>query len=158
MARDALGVLRLPAAQVHTAPHPPAPTYVGVENWLWVPRGQWTTLTKTVTAGTTRVTVRAVPSRVVWDMGVATKTCYGPGKAWRAGMTDAAQTSCGFTFAHTSDAQPKGRFTLSARIQYDVNWVCAGACTGNAGTLGLIDAPAATGTLTVLQRQTVVVQ
>ena len=34
LARDALGEIRLATAQVHTAPHAPAPSYVGVENWL----------------------------------------------------------------------------------------------------------------------------
>jgi hypothetical protein len=85
MASDALGVLRLPAAEVRTAPQAPDRTYVGVENWMWVPRSQWATLTKTVTAGATRVRVTAVPSRVVWDMGPASKTCFGPGLRWRTG-------------------------------------------------------------------------
>jgi hypothetical protein len=97
MARNALGLLRLPAAQVHTAPQAPARTYIGIENWLWLPRAQWASLTKTVTAGGTTVSVRAVPSRVLWDMGPSTKTCYGPGAEWRRGMTDAARTSCGYT-------------------------------------------------------------
>jgi hypothetical protein len=158
MASDALGLLRLPAAEVHTAPQAPDHTYIGIENWLWVPSSQWATLTKTVTAGATQVTVTAVPDRIVWDMGPASTTCYGPGVEWRVGMTDAARTSCGFTYAHTSDSEPGGAFSVSATVQYGVDWVCSGACTSNAGTLGLIDAPAGTGTLTVLQRQTVVVQ
>ena len=158
MASDAMGVLRLPAARVHTAPQAPAHTYIGVENWLWVPKAQWATLTKSVSAGATRVTVTAAPDRIVWDMGPATKTCYGPGVAWRIGMTDAARTSCGFTYVQTSDSEPRGEFALSARLEYDVDWVCSGACTSNAGTLGLVDAPAGAGRLTVLQRQTVVVQ
>ena len=51
MASDAMGVLRLPAARVHTAPQAPAHTYIGVENWLWVPKVQWATLTKSVSSG-----------------------------------------------------------------------------------------------------------
>jgi hypothetical protein len=158
MARQALGLLQLPSAQVHTAPKAPAHTYVGVENWLWVPKGQWAGLTKTVTAGATRVTVSATPDRIVWDMGPASKTCYGPGREWLKGMTEAARTDCGFTYAHTSDEEPGQRFALAAVIQFEVNWVCSGACTANAGTLGLVPAPAGTGALTVRQRQTVVVR
>ena len=157
MASDALGLLRLPAAQLRTAPQAPLHTYVGIENWLWVPKSQWETLTKTVTAGGTRVRVKAAPSRVVWDMGPASETCYGPGVEWRVGMTDAARTSCGFTYAHISDFEPHGVYSLAATIRYQVDWVCSGACTRSSGTLGLVDAPSGTGTLRVLQRQTVVV-
>lgn len=158
MARQAMGLLQLPSAQVHTAPQAPAHTYVGVENWLWVPKEQWAGLTKTVTAGATRVTVSAKPDRIVWDMGPASKTCYGPGREWLEGMTDAARTDCGFTYVHTSDEEPGQQFALAVVIQFEVNWVCSGACTANAGTLGLVAAPAGTGALTVRQRQTVVVQ
>ena len=157
LAQEALGVLRLETAQVRTAPQSPAHSYVGVVNWMWVPRAQWATLTKTVTAGGTQVTVTARPSRVVWDMGPGTHTCYGPGEQWQSGMTDAARTSCSYTYETTSVAEPGHRFGLSAAIGYDVTWVCTGSCTQGAGSLGLVDAPAGTGELTVLQRQTVVV-
>ena len=158
LALHVMGRLPLRTADVHTAPQNPARTYVGVENWLWVPESQWATLTKTVTAGGTSVTVTARPDRVVWDMGPETKTCYAQGREWQAGMTDDATTTCGYAYTVTSDSAPDGAFALSARIQYEVDWVCTGACTSNAGTLGLIDAPAGAGTLRVLQRQTVVVR
>jgi len=148
----------LAAAQVRTAPQAPAHSYIGVENWMWVPTAQWSTLTKSVTAGATRVTVSATPDRVVWNMGAGTKTCFGPGAEWRRGMTDVARTSCGFTYHSTSDSQSGQAFHITAAIQYDVTWVCTGACTQASGTLGLVAAPAGNGELTVLQRQTVVVR
>lgn len=46
LAAIALGQMPLARALVHTAPEPPAVTYVGVENWLWIPGAQWTTLSK----------------------------------------------------------------------------------------------------------------
>lgn len=158
LAQSAVGLLPLVTAQVRTAPLDPDPTYVGVENWLWVPESQWATLTKTVTAGDTSVTVTAEPDRVLWEMGPETKTCYGAGREWRSGMSDAATTTCGYTYAVTSASQPDGAFALSAAIRYQVDWVCTGACTSSTGTLGLVDAPAGTGALQVMQRQTVVVQ
>ncbi len=158
LAQQAMGLLPLQTANVHTAPKHPAHTYVGVENWLWVPDSQWTTLTKTVTAGGTSVTVTARPDRVVWDIGPATKTCYVPGRAWHSGMTDAATTTCGYTYEVTSRSASNGAFALSATIQYQVDWVCVGACTSGSGSLGLVDAPAGVGRMQVLQRQTVVVQ
>ena len=157
LARRALGVLRLETARVHTAPLYPAPTFVGVENWLWVPAAQWVELSKTVTAGRTAVTVTAKPDRVVWQTGAGSKVCHDAGRVWSPGMTDAAKTACGYTYRVTSDAEPGGVFVVSAVIGYRVNWVCRGACTSGAGSLGLVDAPAGTGRLRVLQRQTVVV-
>ncbi len=158
LAQDAIGSLRLATAEVHMAPQAPAHSYVGVENWLWVPRAQWATLSKTVTAGATSVTVTAKPARVVWSMGPASRTCYDPGRVWRDGMGDAATTSCGYTYAVTSDTAPGRAFTVRARIGYQVDWVCNGWCLKGAGTLGLVQAPAGNGSLRVLQRQTVVVQ
>jgi len=73
-------------------------------------------------------------------------------------MTDAATTTCGYAYTVTSTSEPDGVFALSARIQYEVDWVCSGSCTSDAGTLGLVDAPAGAGALRVLQRQTVVVR
>lgn len=158
LAQHAMGRLPLQTAVVHTAPQDPSRTFVGVENWLWVPESQWGPLTKTVTAGGTSVTVTARPDRVLWDMGPETKTCYAPGREWQSGMTDSAMTSCGYTYEATSQSAPDGAFALSATIRYQVDWVCTGACSSGSGSLGLIDAPAGSGTLRVLQRQTVVVQ
>ena len=158
LAATALGSLPLAKADVRTAPEPPAPTYVGVENWLWVPGAQWTTLSKSVSAGATTVTVTATPSRTVWDLGPASTTCYGPGNGWAQGMTDAATTPCSYTYKETSDHQPNGRFAITATIRYHVTWRCSGTCPTTGGDLGLVDAPPGTGELTVLQRQAVVIQ
>ena len=158
LAHRALGLLRLATAEVHTAPQDPARTFVGVENWLWVPRSQWATLTKSVSAGATTVTVTAKPAEVKWQTGRGTELCHDAGRAWAAGMTDAATTSCGVTYRVTSDSAANGAFTLSASIGYQVDWVCNGACTSGSGDLGLVDAPTGVGRLRVLQRQTVVTQ
>ena len=158
LATVAVGVMPLAKAEVHTAPQAPNHTYIGVENWLWVPQGQWKSLSKTVTAGGTSVTVTATPTQVVWDMGPKSMTCYSAGAEWRAGMTDAATTSCGFTYDTSSSSEPDGDFAISGVIRYQVDWTCTGSCSTASGTLGLIDAPAGRGTLRVLQRQTVVIR
>jgi hypothetical protein len=148
----------LATADVHTAPQAPDHTFVGVENWLWLPPAQWRTLTKTVSAGGTSVSITAAPSQVVWRMGPESTVCYSAGAAWRRGMTDDAVTSCGYTYQTTSASQPDGEFALNATIRYQVDWTCEGACSANSGTLGLVDAPAGSGGMRVLQRQTVVVR
>lgn len=158
LAASALGMLPLARARVQTAPAPPAATYVGVRNWLWIPVSQWATLSKSVSAGGTTVAVRAVPTQLVWTMGPSLVTCYGPGRRWVHGMTDAARTTCGYAYRVTSDREPDGRFPITARIRYQVRWVCTGACSASGGDLGLVDAPAGASTMRVLQRQTVVVR
>ena len=158
LATRAVGLMPLATADLHTAPQSPDPTYVGVDNWLWVPEGQWATLSKTVRAGGTSVTVTAAPSQIVWDMGPEAVTCYSPGKVWRQGMIDAATTPCSYAYERTSGSQPGGVFSISATIRYQVDWTCSGACSEGSGSLGQVDAPAGTGTIRVLQRQTVVVR
>jgi hypothetical protein len=158
LATTALGQMPLAKAEVHTAPEPPAATYIGVENWLWVPVAQWTTLSKSVSAGSTTVTVAATPSLLIWNLGPSSTTCHGPGKPWAPGMSDAATTNCGYTYKQSSDREPDGRFAITATIRYRVTWTCAGTCPTAGGDLGLVDAPAGASTMRVLQRQTVVVQ
>ena len=158
LAATALGLIRLPAADVRTAPAPPAATYVGVQTWLWVPDAQWSDLSKSVSAGPTTVTVTASPSEVAWSLGPTAVACDGPGTPWVRGMTDAATTSCGYTYEDTSAREPGGAYPLSASIRYAVSWTCSGTCPTTGGDLGLIDAPAGASTMRVLQRQTVVVR
>jgi hypothetical protein len=150
--------LPLAVADVHTAPRAPHHTFIGVENWLWVPRAQWVTLTKTARLRGTSVTVTARPRDVAWDLGPARKNCSTPGRVWRATMTDTARTSCGYTYRVTSDSAPDHVFGISARVQYRVNWTCHGACSRRSGSLGVVAAPAGRTVLQVLQRQTVVVR
>jgi hypothetical protein len=158
LAADATKLMPLAKADVHTAPAPPDHTYLGVENWLWVPADQWATLSRRVTAGGTTVTVTAAPSQIVWNMGASSKTCNSAGSVWRQEMTDAATTSCGYTYDHVSDSQPDGVYAITATIRYQVDWTCTGTCTAASGSLGLVDAPAGGGTMQVFQRQTVVIR
>ncbi|WP_310961361.1 hypothetical protein [Nocardioides terrisoli] len=158
LAKHALAVMPLRTAYVQIAPANPDPTYVGVQNWLWLPKPQWATLRKTVSVGGTSVSVTARPTKVLWDMGPQVRTCEGPGRAWHDGMSDAAQTTCSYAYSVTSDGQPGRMFHVTARIGYQVDWTCRGRCARREGTLGVIEAPAGSGRLRVLQRQTVLVQ
>ncbi|WP_341925128.1 hypothetical protein [Nocardioides psychrotolerans] len=158
LAQDALGRMKLRKARANIAPKPGFHTYVGIDNWLWLPASQWHNITETVTAGPTSVTVTAEPIRVEWDMGADVKSCYDAGRAWKAGMTDAALTSC--SFAYKSIEDPTGdKFTVSAHLVYGVTWDCDGACLSPQGDLGEVAALAGIATtIEVRQRQTVVTQ
>src|SRR5699024_3463128 len=127
LARRAEGLLRLPAPTIHLAPGPPLWDYVGLETWLWIPQDQWHEPTRSVTAGRTTVTVHARPIRVAWDMGPGSTTCAGPGRVWRKWMSDAATTSCSYTYDQTSYPAANHQFDVSAVLVYGVDWACTGA-------------------------------
>ena len=158
LARKALGELRLVVPDVHLAPSPPARTYVGLKTWLWVPAGQWSPLSKSVTAGATTVRVVAVPRRVVWDMGPGSTTCHSVGRVWRVGQMPAGSaTDCSYTYATVSNFQRSKKFTVSATITYQVDWTCSGTCLAGEGTLGEVDGLPGTSAIAVGERQSVVV-
>ena len=105
------------------------------------------------------MTATAVPNLVTWNMGDGSQPlkCGDAGRPWVSYYTDAAQTDCGYTYRTLSAGQPGGVFHITATISYFVTWTCTGACTSTNGNLGLIAAPAGTGSIQSLQRQTVVV-
>lgn len=158
LARSAFGEMKLTVPDVHLAPAPPAKTYVGLETWLWMPPGQWATLTKSVTAGSTTVTVVAEPVRVRWNMGAGTKVCNSAGREWKPGrMAKDATTNCSYTYKKVSDFEPGNKFKVSVVIAFQVDWTCAGTCLATEGTLGQVDGLPGAGEIQVGERQSVVV-
>lgn len=156
LAKKALEELRLTVPDIHIAPAPPAKTYVGLETWLWMPPSQWSTLTKSVRAGATTVTVSAIPKRAVWDMGAGTTTCFDAGKPWDAGqMPRGASTTCKYVYDRVSDFQPNGRFNVAATISFDVGWRCAGNCAASEGALGEVEGLPGAAAISVGERQSV---
>ena len=158
MARKALDELKLATPAVQMAPAPPAQTYVGLDTWLWMPPGQWATLTKSVTAGDTTVTVKAVPKSVLWDMGPSSTTCYSAGREWKTKqMTKGSTTDCSYKYTKISDFEPGKKFRVAATITYQVDWTCDGECVSDEGNLGEVPGPAGGTGITVGERQSVVV-
>lgn len=158
VAKNALDTMTLELAEAHTAPGSNWHTFLNIDVWMWVPEGQWRTLTKTVQAGATRVRVTAEPVRVTWDMGPGQVDCAGPGRPWASGMGATETSNC--TYRYTVLENPEGdSHEVFARIAYAVDWVCTGACSQTTGELGeVIAPPGSTTTVDVLQRQTVVVE
>lgn len=156
LAQQALGAIQLTTPTVQLAPAPPAKSYVGLETWMWMPAGQWSMLTNTVTAGATSVTVTIEPRWVTWNMGPGSKVCYGAGQVWHVGQMPAgAKSSCSYTYSRVSDFQPGGVWPISAAITWRVNWTCAGNCLAPEGSLGEVDGPTGTSQLVVGERQSV---
>ncbi|MGB3763200.1 MAG: hypothetical protein WA966_08255 [Ornithinimicrobium sp.] len=147
-------------AEVRTAPEAPFKSYVNLDNWMWVPGGQWHDVVASVDSGAATVTITAVPTRVEWQMGDGgVRSCFDAGREWQTFYGDAEQTSCSYTYERPSitAATPEGAFAVHARFFYDVAWTCAGACAEPGGALGEYPAPAGMADLVVGERQSVVV-
>lgn len=154
-ARDQLTLVR---PQVRTAPKTPGQTVVGLPTWLWLPGHQWKTLTAKASVSTATVRVLARPVQVTWDMGEETTICAGPGRAWKPALGPHATTTCRYTYQRTSRTEPGKHYPISARIQYDVRWICSGNCSVGAGTLGTVDSPTTRDRMSVIELTPVLIK
>ena len=104
---------------------------VNVPTWLWL-AGQWAPVTATAAVPGVSVTARATPTSVVWRMGDGAQVvCRGPGTPFPPGADPAAVSpDCGYTYRHSSAAQPGQAYPVTATVTWTVTW--AGA--GQAGT------------------------
>lgn len=156
IARNLLSRADFEYADAATAPEGAQPTYVGYRTWLWIPPNQWHPVSASVTVAGATVTIRATPTGVVWRLGARQMLCDGPGRPWKDGYPEDAQTPCSVVFDDVE--HPNGdEFEVVARIRYAVEWSCVGSCSSSVGDLGEIDALAGSPSrLVVKQRQTVV--
>lgn len=158
LAQRALDRVQLATPTVHMAPQSPLMSYVGLETWLWMDPGQWDTLSLTVTAGPTSVTVTAEPARATWDLTAGSTTCTSPGRAWVRGMSSSEQTDCSYTFDQVSDSQSEDAFPVTSTLTYQADWTCSGACLTPDGTLGEVDGLPGNAAIRVGERQSVVIR
>jgi hypothetical protein len=130
LARQARGNLALPSPRMRANPDPAAGVLlVRVPVWLWVDPATWGTRSATATVPGVTVTATATPRSVRWEMGDGTtKTCRGPGTAWRSGSrANAASPTCGYAFQHSSAGVSGAAFTMRATVTWSVTWAGAGA-------------------------------
>lgn len=155
LAEGAVKEMPLVTADASMAPAAGNPTFLNVDNWLWLPDGQWETVSLRVSAGGTTVTVTAEPVRVTWDVGPEKVTCPDAGREWKDHYRNES-TTC--SYAYTELENPRGdTHDVSAQITYAVLWTCSGACLTGSGELGEVTPPAGASTpVEVYQRQTVV--
>lgn len=158
LARTAVESMPLVRPTLHLAPTPPQMTYVGLETWLWIDQGQWTTVTGGTSVATASVTVTATPLRVSWDLGEGQTSCASGGKKWVTGSGAGASSDCSYAFQRVSDFEPGGKFRVSAVVTYDVEWACTGNCISPGGSIGEVSGPAGASAIRVGERQSVVVR
>jgi hypothetical protein len=129
LARQASADLPLPVPAIRLNPDPARNVVlVRVPVWLWVDQGSWGTRTATAAVPGVTVTATATPKSVRWDMGDGTtKTCRGPGTAWRPGTSGtAASPTCGYRFPHSSAGAPGEAFAMRATVTWKVTWTGGG--------------------------------
>ncbi len=100
---------------------------VGLETWLAIDIGAWTTLSTFQSDGAVAVAATATPVRTVWVFSDEVIRCDGPGVEYSAGA--AGPAPCGRDWEHTTAVAP---MAMEVYIEYRVEWE---ASTGETGTL-----------------------
>lgn len=126
-----------PAPRIRLSPSERHEQIVQLPTWMWVDGPAWKTHTARAEAGRAWAEARAVPTRVVWNMGNGdTVVCSGPGKPYDTRRPDKAQSSnCTYTYETSSAGRPHHRYTVSATVVYRVTWK---GSNGSGGSLGEI--------------------
>lgn len=159
VAQQVASRMALAKPTIHLAPEPPLLSYVGLETWLWMNSGQWSTVTDGASLPSARVSVTATPIKASWDTGDGnTEDCTSAGVAWKSWMSDSSTTSCSHTYQKTSDQMENDKFTVTATLTYSIEWTCTGNCISGSGTLDDMNGPVSdTSGVRVSERQSVVV-
>ena len=100
---------------------------VGLETWLAIDPGAWTTLSTFQSDGAIAVAATATPVRTVWVFSDKVVRCDGPGVEYTAGATGPAP--CGREWEHTTAVAP---MAMEVYIEYRVDWESS---TGEKGTI-----------------------
>lgn len=126
-----------PAPQIRLSPSEHHEQIVHLPTWMWVEDRAWKTHTARAEAGRAWAEARAVPTRVVWNMGNGdTVVCNGPGKPYDTRRSGKDQSSnCTYTYETSSAGRPHDRYTVSATVVYRVTWK---GSNGSGGSLGEI--------------------
>jgi hypothetical protein len=135
LAQRARESLELPLPDVRTAPPRDSDGLVGLPEWVWVPRGQWHSMSTRASAGPVWAEVTATPQRIVIEpgAGLGAVTCDGPGTAYDTGKPASAQaTDCSYTYTRSSAGQPNSAYTMTVTVVWAGTWEGA---SGAGGTL-----------------------
>ncbi|MCQ4084388.1 hypothetical protein NGB36_28355 [Streptomyces sp. RB6PN25] len=124
LAQQAVRQLQLPLPVIRMNPDASAAQVVRVPTWLWVDRGVWRPVSKTVQVPGVTVTATATPQQVIWSMGDGgSVSCAGPGTPYSAAYpADASSPDCGYTYVRSSAGQPGEAFTVTATVVWTAVW------------------------------------
>ncbi|WP_018089106.1 MULTISPECIES: hypothetical protein [unclassified Streptomyces] len=128
--------LKLPRPVIRTSPPEDFRQVVRVPTWMWVERGTWAPVTTSAAVDGVEVTATARPRKAVWSMGDGgTVECLGPGTPYSDSYGPRGSSpDCGYTYQRASLGEPKGAFTVSVRVTWDVEWSGGGHGTSHPAT------------------------
>lgn len=127
---------RLPLPLPEARTNPAGEQTVNLETWLWVEN--WGEQSRSASAGGVTATVVARPVEQRWSFGVPGETtvCRGPGRPYDFALQPWQQsTTCGYTFRHSSAAEPDLVFQVTASVVWHLTW---SSTTGAGGDLGTV--------------------
>ncbi|GAA4617242.1 hypothetical protein GCM10023195_76880 [Actinoallomurus liliacearum] len=133
LAQSAWKGLNLPIPAVRTAPPHGSEGLVGLPEWVWVPRGQWRSLSQKASAGAVWAEVTATPKQMVIEPGpgLPTVTCPGPGTVYDPVKPASGQhTDCSFTYRRSSAAEPGAVYRVKVTVVWGGSWVGSGGAGG----------------------------
>jgi hypothetical protein len=127
---------RLPLPLPEARMNPAGEQTVNVETWLWV--DNWTTQSRSATAGGVTSTVVATPIEQRWTFGSPgeRKVCTDAGAPYDLGRRASEQsTSCSYTFRRSSAQAANNEVRVTATLVWRVTW---SSNIGTGGDLGLV--------------------
>ena len=133
LAQQAWSTLRLPVPDVRTAPPRGARGLVGLPEWLWVPRGQWRSMSKRASAGAVWAQVTATPKQLTIEpgAGLAAVSCGGPGAAYDPSRSASVQrTDCSYTYDRSSKSEPGAAYRVRVTVVWGGTWIGSGVASG----------------------------
>jgi hypothetical protein len=133
---SALGQLQVPYLGPHTAPPRGHDALVGLPEWFWLPRADWTPHSVTVRAGPVWATATATPVGLTFEPGggLSGFSCAGPGTPYDPARPAAAQhTDCSYTYQQPSTGQPGNAYQASVTVTWRISW------TGSGGAGAVLD-------------------
>ena len=119
---------------------------VKLGTWFWVNPLMWVPVSATAgvptAAGYLSVTTTATPKKLIFDpgdgaLGTGPVTCTGPGIPWIEIFGDSLDSSCMYTYKHSSSLHEDGAFPATLAVQWDITFTTNFGARGTVGDLTL---------------------
>jgi hypothetical protein len=138
LVEQAIAKMQLGKPVIGIVPKPTPESNEGAVNlpvWMWTGRGKHDVGPLSAAAaipGVLSVTATAKVTRIVWTMGDGgSVTCAGPGTQFDPSYGATMSPTCGYKYEQTSDDQRNGRYTVTARSDWTIQWTSSDGDRGD---------------------------
>ncbi len=129
LAQQAVDEMVLRGPDIGITPRPGGKGVVGMPVYMWTQKGPETYGPNVASASTGGITVTATAkvSKIVWTMGDGNSvTCTTAGTPYRAEFGKTPSPDCGYRYTQPSSSQPSGKYHVTARSTWTVDWTGGG--------------------------------